>query len=1016
MVRDRIRNIWRMGMLTRWLACVIAFGMLFPLSAGVSMQQPVGSIRGVVYDDDFDAPLAGAQVLIVETGQTATTTDEGNFVVSQVPPGKYTLVFSKEGYARQVRADVVVSSGQLTDVDMSLPGEFTEMEEFVVQDIQIGGAEAALLKLRMDSPALIDSISADLMSRAGASDAASALRLVSGATVQDGKFAVIRGLPDRYVSSQMNGVRLPTADEDKRAVELDQFPAAVIDSIQVSKTFTPDQQGDASGGAVNVVLKSIPVETIFQLKSEISFNSQVVGSDFLTYDGGGVNFWERDDGDRDIQLENLGGNWDGAAGISRGDPPTDYKWSAALGGRHEFDNGVTIGGFASFFYERDSAFFDNGIDDSYWVTTPGAPMTPETIQGTPSEGDFKTKLFDVTEGTELVQWGGLGAFGVETEHHSVGLTYLYTRTAEDTATLAEDTRGKEFFFPGYDPDDPTGPGNLPADILAAPYIRTETLQYTERTTQTLQLHGKHTLPTGEFGLEGFFTFLEPELDWTLANSTATLDQPDKRQFGSLWHAESFNPGIPGVIPPFTTPALHLPFKPAANFTLGNFQRIWKDIEEESDQYAVNLKLPFEQWSDSEGYLKFGVFDDQVTRQFNQDTFSNFNDNSAQFLGDFDDFWSAVFPFEDHPITDGPPFVDVDYDADQEIAAWYAMMDLPLTSWFNVIGGARFESTDLSIVNIPEADATWFPPGALAPVILNPGDADVDFSQDDVLPSIGFVFTPLEQITFRGSYSETVARQTFKELTPILQQEFLGGPIFIGNPDLRMSALENYDLRLDYTPYEGGLVSASWFKKDVEDPIEYVQRVALFTFTTPVNYPRGELSGFELEVRQHMGQFWNPLQGLSLGANATFIDSEVTLPDDEAALFEAPNVLAPMPTRDMTGAPEHLYNLYLTYDLERTGTQFALFYTVQGDTLVTGAGVSSTGQFVPNVYALEYGTLNLSLSQKIGEHFKLQFQAKNLTNPEIEEVYRSEFIGSDVTRTSYTRGIEFSIGLSAEFTF
>ena len=115
-----------------------------------------------------------------------------------------------------------------------------------------------LLHLRFESPALMDSISSDLMSRAGASDAASALRLVAGATVQDGKSAVIRGLPDRYVSSQLNGVRLPTADEDKRAVELDQFPSAVIESIQVSKTFTPDQQGDASGGAVNVRAQGHP--------------------------------------------------------------------------------------------------------------------------------------------------------------------------------------------------------------------------------------------------------------------------------------------------------------------------------------------------------------------------------------------------------------------------------------------------------------------------------------------------------------------------------------------------------------------------------------------------------------------------------------------------------------------------------------------------------------------------------------------------------------------------------------
>jgi outer membrane receptor protein involved in Fe transport len=981
-------------------------------------QQQAGSIRGVVHDKDFDGPLAGAVVLNVETGEKATTTDQGSFVFGQVAPGKYTLVFSKEGYLREVRADVIVTAGQLTDVDAALSGEFMEMDEFVVQDlVPLGaGSELSLLKLRFTSPALMDSIGSELMSRAGASDAASALRLVAGASVQDGKSAVIRGLPDRYVSSQMNGVRLPTADEDKRAVELDQFPAAVIESIQVSKTFTPDQQGDASGGAVDVRLKGIPSETVLQVKGQYSYNSQVSGrNDFLTYEGGGVGFWGKDDGDRDIQFDHIGQSWDGAAGVSLGDAPIDQKWSIAAGGKHELDDGLKVGGLASVFYERDSAFHDNGVDDSYWVVDPGAPMTPETSQGTPSDGDFKTALFDITKSEQSVQWGGLGTFGVESEKHLLELTYLYTHIAEDTATLAEDTRGKEYFFPGYDPNDPFGPGNGKHELNAAPYLRTETLEYAERTTSTLQLGGRHTLTDGDFDSGEFITFKAPELDWVVAKSSADLDQPDKRQFGSLWLPAGNDPGFPplGIPPSITTPTYY-PFKPGANFNLGNFQRIWKTIGEDSEQFSANLKLPFEQWSGDEGYLKAGTFRDHVDRVFDQDTFSNFGDSGSTFVGGWEDSWSEEFPDEPgHVITES--LADVDYDGDQTISAQYAMFDLPLFESLNVIGGARFESTEIGIVNDAEQDALWVKPGATAPVSLQPGDADVDFTQDDVLPSIGLVYTPVENVTLRGAYSRTVARQTFKELTPIVQQEFLGGPVFLGNPDLRMSELENYDLRLDFTPYEGGLISLSRFDKRIEDPIEYVQRPGDFVFTTAVNYPKGELSGYELEVRQDLGHFWGACEGLSIGANGTFIDSEVTLPAAEAAGLAASGIQAPMPTRDMTNAPEHLYNFFATYDVPDWGTQVGLFYTVQGDTLVAGAG-EALGNFVPSVYAKEYDTLNLSVSQKLGPYFKLQFQAKNLTNSSIDEVYRSEFIGDDVLKTSFTRGIDYSISLSAEFSF
>jgi len=181
----------------------------------------------------------------------------------------------------------------------------------------------------------------------------------------------------------------------------------------------------------------------------------------------------------------------------------------------------------------------------------------------------------------------------------------------------------------------------------------------------------------------------------------------------------------------------------------------------------------------------------------------------------------------------------------------------------------------------------------------------------------------------------------------------------------------------------------------------------------VNYPEGTLSGYEIELRQKMEYIWDALKGLSLGANATFIDTEVILPDDEAAELAQSSIQAPMPKRDMTNAPNHLYNFFLTYDLERTGTEFGIFYTIRGDTLIAGAG-QSNGSFIPNVYEKEYGTLNLSLSQKFGENWNLRFQAKNLLNPEIETVYRSRYIGDDVTKTSYRKGMDFSISVSASF--
>jgi len=976
------------------------------LHAAPALGQQAGSIRGVVHDQDFNRPVAGAQILIAETKQKTASRDDGTYAFGQVPPGRYTVVFSKEGL-RVLAKNVAVLEGQMMRVDVEMTGEFEELPEFVVQDLAVDATSTeGLLQVRAEAPSFLNTIGSLELDRAGAGDAAAALTLVPGATVQDGKYPSIRGFSDRYVNTKLTGVRLPTADAEKLSVELDQFPSDVIGSIRVSKTFTPDQQGDASAGTVDVVLKGIPVGPVQKLSFGSGMNTQTANlDDFLTFKGGAPNFWGMDN--RPIPAN---GAFDLAVGTSRKQSPFDHNWSFSMGDRFTLGSGVKVGGFSNFYYKRDSSFFDNGRDDSYVARGPG-PMTPAYSQGSPALGEFKTSLFDITQGSEKVQWGWLGTLGIEGDYDAVNLIYIYTRVAEAKATLAEDTRGKAYYYPGYDPNDPSDPGNQEPD--AAPYIRNETLAYTERTTQMLQLNGHHVLIDPELQWPKVITFLPPEVDWTVAHSSATMDQPDKRQFGELWHGARFDPGFPPWVPPFTDPAVHLPNKAAALATLGNLQRVWKDITEESDQYFIDVKFPFKQWSGNEGYLKLGLFNDEVSRTYNQDSFSNFNDAGAGYQADWEEHWSEVFPYENHPLTAGN--IDVDYDGQRDISAWYYMVDLPLCSFFKVIGGVRYENTNLSIVNHPEADVTWVPPGASLPIKLNPGDADVTFEQSDILPSLGFVLMPHRDVTIRGSYSETVARQTFKEMTPIQQMEYLGGPVFIGNPNLKMSALKNYDLRVDYAPYPGGLVSASYFFKDVTDPIEYVQKDAGFGYRGPENYPEGWLQGVELEVRHEMGRTWKPLQGLTVGANATFIESEVTLPAAEAARFGNLD----MSTRPMTNAPEHLFNFNMTYSTEHLtkdwATQLGLFYTVRGDTLVAGVGGSAAG-FTPSIYEAEYGTLNFSVIQKLGKHWRLKFQAKNLTNPQIQEIYRSKYILDDVVKSSYRKGIDLSIGISAEFNF
>ena len=327
----------------------------------------------------------------------STTGDQGNFAISAVRPGRYTVVVleGRLSSARSRRTSLV-QSGQLTDLDILArgrvhrhggarrrgPGRDAREDRGRHRE---GAAADCGSKLRRCSIRSARS----MISRSGASDAAAAVRLVAGVSLSDGKSAVVRGLPDRYVS--LAAERRAAADGRRRQARGRARP--------VSRRRHPEHPGQQDvhsrpagrrvGRRRRRAAQGHPGRAVVLQgrRPRRASTRRSAGSDFLSYKGGGVDCWgRRRRRPRPAarqprhELERRGGRH------RRTTPPNDYKWSMAAGGSHEFDSGVTIGGAISFFYERDSSFFDNGINDSYWVTSPGAPMTPQYDQGTPPAG------------------------------------------------------------------------------------------------------------------------------------------------------------------------------------------------------------------------------------------------------------------------------------------------------------------------------------------------------------------------------------------------------------------------------------------------------------------------------------------------------------------------------------------------------------------------------------------------------------------------------------------------------
>lgn len=1001
-----------------WLFCFLF--LLFPLVQA----QPSGGIRGIVKDEDFDVPLPAAKVSIAETGEEVAATDEGNYVFGEVTPGSYTLVFSKAGYTRDVKADVVVSAGQMTDVNASLSGEFTEMEEFVVQDLNLGGSsEAGLLNLKMDSSSIMDAVGSDMMSKAGASDVAGALKLISGASVQGGKYAVVRGMGDRYTVALLNGVRLPTADPEKRAVHMDLFPSSFIDNIQVSKTFTPDQQGDASGGSIQILPKKIPENEVLSLKAKVEYNTEITGNnDFKLHDGDRLGFtgdlsdydlpgrWADYFAANDNSFQNkvltdsqfrekvlgLTENLSHTVGSSSYTPDPNTGFSVAAGNSTDV-SGWRAGVLGTFKWDHKFSGYVDATDNDYDIGGAYGPFLADK------------KAIDADYGKEEVAWAGSVSAGVEREDlQRIGLTYFYSRVTEDKV--------RSQYIEEYDSDgDPTGVTRVEQDINPV-----------QRDTSTLQLDGKHTLE----GMDHLWKqklFSNPVISWQVSKNFARQYEPDHRTFQVNNYESNQDPD---------------------EWSGVGLTRNWLDVEESSDQYRTDFSWPFTLWSEKDGAFKAGLFSDKSERTLRLDSLSLVRGRGdSSYTGDTP-WWEDYFDSDNSGVYDtitvgtnefvliqnlmrgksGP----LDVDGIQEINAHYLMAEMPVLPRVDFVGGARWESAKIEntfstidpVGN--QLNTVYFENGRISSVnhpvpYSDMSSLNASIEESRVLPTLGCSIEPVEKLYIRMHYSKTLAYPTFKEITPIYWTTDDSDDIFVGNPTLMLPEIKNYDLRLEWLPAEGEIFSISLFYKDVKDVID---RAVYYStqgqaYIYPANYDKGEIRGIEFEARKNLGFISHELSDFSIGGNVTLLEATVTVPDEDlvelknkyGSDFEAMD----LDEREMYGQPEYLFNLYLVYDNDNLGTSVGVFLNTRGEALVTGESVGNdtSSNIKPAVYESPYSTLNITASQRIFDNWKLSLGIKNILDPKIEEKYVSAW-GDEEIKTSYRKGVTFSLSLGYTF--
>ncbi|MBL9206045.1 MAG: TonB-dependent receptor plug domain-containing protein, partial [Opitutaceae bacterium] len=234
--------------------CRFAFALAFLIFSAVfaGAQTESGALGGRITDTKGD-PLSGALVTLKENGREASTTRGGEYFFAGLPAGVYTASVSYLGLPSK-EISVTIAAGVESTLMVKLGEDVLVLEAFQVEGQRSGQARA--LNEQRASGNLRNIVSSDAAGRFPDQNAAESMQRIAGVSLErdqgEGRFISVRGVDPDLNNTQLNGVSIPASQEDSRKVNLDVFPTDILDSIEVVKAVTPDMDGDAIGGSVNI--------------------------------------------------------------------------------------------------------------------------------------------------------------------------------------------------------------------------------------------------------------------------------------------------------------------------------------------------------------------------------------------------------------------------------------------------------------------------------------------------------------------------------------------------------------------------------------------------------------------------------------------------------------------------------------------------------------------------------------------------------------------------------------------
>ncbi len=267
---------------------IFSFLVFFLLISHAALSQQAGKISGKVNDTKTGEALIGLTVKITGSTSGASTDVEGRYTLGNLTPGKYSLTFSYIGYQPKNITEIEVLAGKTTNLDVTMSEATSQaLAEVVITATIRQESVNALYAQQKNSVRVSDGISSESIRKSPDKNTSEVLKRVSGTTIQDNKFVIVRGLSDRYNTASLDNGVLPSTEPNRKAFSFDIVPSNLIDNIVISKTATPDLAGDFAGGSVQIITKDIPEDNFVSFGLGYGYNSQAT---FKNFNSGQRNF------------------------------------------------------------------------------------------------------------------------------------------------------------------------------------------------------------------------------------------------------------------------------------------------------------------------------------------------------------------------------------------------------------------------------------------------------------------------------------------------------------------------------------------------------------------------------------------------------------------------------------------------------------------------------------------------------------------------------------------------------